>query len=80
MYNFLIQTIFHSIQQNDPLNQWLAASAEIRKYEALADVLSCLNIFIYKGNMTAFGRHVNKRYIRFILTARLHLTLTHKEI
>jgi len=55
MYNFLIHTIFHLIKQNDPLNQWFAASADIREHETVADLLSCLNIFIYKGNMTAFG-------------------------
>jgi len=80
MYNFLIHTIFHLIKQNDPLNQWFTASTDIRKHETVADLLSCLNIFIYKGNMTAFWRHVNKRYIRFILTVGLHLTLRHKEI
>ena len=79
MYNFLIRTIFHLIKDNYPLNQWFAASTDIQ-HETVAGLLSCVNIFICNGNINAFWRHVNKRYIRFILTARLHLTLTHKGI
>jgi len=86
MYNFLIYTIFHLIKQNDPLNQWFAISTDIRKHETVADLLSCLNIFIYKGNMTAFWRHVNKGisgsyslyvYIQRLGTRRYELKARH---